>query len=373
MSLLERARQGTVLLEILLVGFIIYLYLIVIMEKVLHSPKDEGMKVLIVDKYTGRLLNASMTMLQVMAEDIVLIENIEVSRKKFKDFHGIYFVTPTPEAVLHMMNDFLSDPVHYKSANIIFCRPPPMDLIDKIKRSRLNDFIKTLNFIPIDCYIMEERVFHTDLKSAFHAIFTQSAKGGPNKELLHEQLKFMANRIAAAISLVESGRSPNASAAYPTPIIRYLKATSSRLDASEKLANIVWDTLKQNYKNNNLILQDKHSVATKEQQQQLSRSTLLILERSHDPVTPLLHEFTYQAMANDLLESHFQEIGGGGGKIFHFTADDGVQKEITLDEKDPIWMKTRHVHIAEVIEQVRILKFTIFYKIFVGYKGILRV
>ena len=32
------------------------------------------------------------------------------------------------------------------------------------------------------------------------------------------------------------------------------------------------------------------------------RGTLIITDRSMDTVAPLLHEFTYQAMANDLLK-----------------------------------------------------------------------
>jgi len=34
---------------------------------------------------------------------------------------------------------------------------------------------------------------------------------------------------------------------------------------------------------------------------QRSRSTLLILDRASDPLTPIMHEFTYEAMVNDLL------------------------------------------------------------------------
>ena len=80
---------------------------------------------------------------------------------------------------------------------------------------------------------------------------------------------------------------------------------------------------------------------------------MLILERSQDPVTPILHEFTYQAMANDLLEETFQDSGtGGGGKLMKYTTDENLKKEIALDDSDSIWMQTRHIHIAQVIEQV---------------------
>ena len=32
------------------------------------------------------------------------------------------------------------------------------------------------------------------------------------------------------------------------------------------------------------------------------RGTLLIVDRSIDPLAPLMHEYTYQAMINDLLQ-----------------------------------------------------------------------
>jgi syntaxin-binding protein 1 len=61
---------------------------------------------------------------------------------------------------------------------------------------------------------------------------------------------------------------------------------------------------------------------------------------------PILHEFTYQAMAFDLLPME-------DGKFVFGTpgaADkDNERKEIFLDETDVLWTQLRHRHIADAI------------------------
>jgi len=72
------------------------------------------------------------------------------------------------------------------------------------------------------------------------------------------------------------------------------------------------------------------------------------LDRTIDPVAPVLHEFTYQAMIYDLIDIK-------KGCTYSYTYNNGnkdVKKEVLLDEYDFLWPKLRHMHIADCINKV---------------------
>lgn len=88
-------------------------------------------------------------------------------------------------------------------------------------------------------------------------------------------------------------------------------------------------------------------------QTQRPQSVLLITDRSMDLMAPLLHEFTYQAMAHDLLPIKDQE----DGKVtFHMTInEDGPnaeEKDMELAEKDTVWVGSRHRHMKDTIDKL---------------------
>jgi len=70
-----------------------------------------------------------------------------------------------------------------------------------------------------------------------------------------------------------------------------------------------------------------------------------------DLVAPIIHEFTYQAMAHDLLPIK------DTGKVYYKTvvnegAADQQEKEMEIGEKDKIWVENRHRHMKDTIEKL---------------------
>jgi len=82
------------------------------------------------------------------------------------------------------------------------------------------------------------------------------------------------------------------------------------------------------------------------------RSTLLLLDRKDDCLSPLIHEFTYEAMVNDLLpiddDRITYEMSNAG------TAKEGEgatsKMDALLNDNDEVWVELRGKHIADVIQ-----------------------
>ena len=79
------------------------------------------------------------------------------------------------------------------------------------------------------------------------------------------------------------------------------------------------------------------------------RATLIITDRSMDTVAPFLHEFTYQAMANDLLP-----IEDGSKYTYKFQTAIGAfeDKTATISDADATWTEIRHMHMADAINKL---------------------
>ncbi|KAL8987799.1 MAG: hypothetical protein Q9177_003037 [Variospora cf. flavescens] len=78
------------------------------------------------------------------------------------------------------------------------------------------------------------------------------------------------------------------------------------------------------------------------------RGLLVITDRSLDLFAPVLHEFTYQAMIHDLLPLI------EGDKIFYKASLNQSQpgKDQEISEKDSIWVKYRHLHMKDLLDQL---------------------
>lgn len=80
-------------------------------------------------------------------------------------------------------------------------------------------------------------------------------------------------------------------------------------------------------------------------------SVLVITDRSMDLMAPLLHEFTYQAMAHDLLPIDEREK-----VIYRMKINEGTSmqqdKDMELCDKDTVWVDNRHRHMKDTIDKL---------------------
>ncbi|KAL1022756.1 hypothetical protein UPYG_G00031910 [Umbra pygmaea] len=280
--------------------------------------KSEIWKILILDHFTTKLLSSCCDMHNLMKQGITIVEDLFKSREPVLEMKAIYFITPTAKSVEAFTSDFEVKP-KYKAAYVYFTDYCSDELFNKMKRC-CGKYIRICKEINISFLPQESQVFTCDNPGAFYSIY--SPHSGRNKE---KTLETLAAQIVTLCATLDE---------YPG--IRYRKETvfdNTTLDNAKQLAVLVDAKLAQHYE-----MDDNGKKKGKTQAQ------LLILERGFDPVTPILHELTYQAMAYDLVPIK--------NNTYIYKSKEGLEKEALLNENDELWVKLRHMHIAEVTEQI---------------------
>ena len=180
--------------------------------------------------------------------------------------------------------------------------------------------IETFKEIKLDILLAERNVYQMDNKDTLKMIY------GATPDSKHAA--YLARKLATlCVSLSE----------YPS--IRYQQSSPFARD----VAAILNDMLKE-FKSSNpaFVPNGERSDSPRD------RGQLLIADRTFDTVSPLMHEYTYQAIANDLLN-----IREG---VVSYTVQEGrgsVEKQAVLNEKDELWMDLRYEHIASVINVIK--------------------
>ncbi|KAM4022770.1 syntaxin-binding protein 3 [Anomaloglossus baeobatrachus] len=288
-----------------------------IKTEVLDDCRKEGeWKILLLDRFTTKLLTACCRMTDLLQEGITVVEDIYKVRQPVEDLKAIYFISPNEKSVDCIVTDLKSkSSCKYKSAYIYFSDACPDDLFKKL-RSCQPKTIKKCKEINISFFPKESQVFLLNVPDAFHLLY--SPDKSVNKESATDSI---AQQIVTLCATLDEN-----------PGVRFKR---DPLDNAEDLANLVEEKLVGFYKTDE-----------RNQCKEKSQSQLLILDRGFDPVSTVLHELTFQAMIYDVLPIE--------DDVYKYKPDSAVgkEKEGRLDESDEVWAKIRHRHIAVVLEEI---------------------
>ncbi|XP_050791631.1 syntaxin-binding protein 2-like [Gopherus flavomarginatus] len=239
------------------------------------------------DHPSTHILSSCCKMSDIVDEGITLVKDIDKCWEPNPSLEAIYLLSPVEKSVQTLISDFQGTPTNYKAAHVFFISPCPEPLFKELRKSRITKAIKTLKGINMAFLPYESQVYSLDGPQTFHIWFSPYCFWEKDK-----QLEMLAEQIATLCETLEE---------YPA--IRYWNMGEGP---------------------------DK------------AHSQLLIVDRSFDLVSPLLHKLTYQAMAYDLLSIEINTY-----KYETTGTSDSQEKEALLDEDDKLWVQLRHMHIAD--------------------------
>ncbi|KAG0339587.1 vacuolar sorting protein VPS33/slp1 [Podila humilis] len=278
-------------------------------------------KYVIVDSRAADIMaSAGCHLADVLArEGTMYLENLEKRRSPSAGVEAIYFAMPTEDSVRRIIRDFkVGRPATYSAAHLFFLAAMDDKMFDHLRASTDAKYIKSLKELFMDFYAVESRVFSLGRRNAFFNLFS------PQLREMNQQAEI--NEISKQLISVCASLQIN-------PIVSYHRSSDLSMQTSKNIAMTVQTELDEYYKGQPRV--------------GLKPPQLVIVDRTLDPITPILHDFYYQALATDLMP-----ITDGNKYEYTSTVQDGqpVSKVAVLDETDKTFVKIRHIHITDCIK-----------------------
>lgn len=293
------------------------------------KAKHSGWNILIVDDPSMKVISAAVGMYDIMERQISLVESLDKKRAPFKDMAAIYILSPTLESVEKLVADYSdsSKILYGDAAFVYFLAPVSKQLLEMITQCKpLVKRLKALSEINVDFLVKEDRAYRLDVNCKFNRYY--DGKKGKNAQ------------SAIASKLVTLCASLN-----EFPYIRYNQSsgpcTALATTFKKKMDKFV---------SKNPDWWYHGSANSGKQSTELERSTILLLDRASDCLTPLMHDFTYQAMVQDLLHLDGDKMTVQVESTDDNNPEEYDAKDVLLNDKDKLWVELRSKHIAEVIE-----------------------
>lgn len=308
---------------------------------------------LILDETTTRVVSSCVRMSELSDAGVGVVEDLGKAREPLP-VPAVYFVAPTPQSVARLCADFGGGgaaagggrPPLYPSAHVFFSSRVPAEAIERVRACpQLVQRLRALKEVNAEVVAVDGRTVVTGHPHALARLFGATAgeppssfgggggasSSGPSD--YDRELDSIAGRLACLFATLREFPSVRYRAARP-PEANDPPGGDARALLTQRLATRVAERC--------AVLQRSGLLPARE------TCDLLVVDRSVDPVAPLIHDWGYEALVYDLVPS----IADAGG-VARYRAEDGAGRNVERDHRlddgsDALWREHRHAHVADV-------------------------
>lgn len=282
-------------------------------SKIVTPSSDSSstkMKVLLLDRETVSIISTAVTQSSLLNHEVYLIDRLDnAAREKMRHLRCLCLVRPSPET-MQLLIDELRDP-KYGEYYIHFTNVAKKSALERLAESDDHEVVKSVHEVFADYTVVNPDLYSLGITLPQHRIWA----GSPDTWNPDSLQRCAEGLIAVLLSLKKK------------PLVRYEKNSP----LTKKLASEVRYLMTQEQQ-----LFDFRRVDTP--------PILLIVDRREDPVTPLLTQWTYQAMVHHLLG-----IQNGRVDLGDIPDVRPELREIVLSqEQDPFFKKNMYLNFGEL-------------------------
>ncbi|KAL8761407.1 MAG: hypothetical protein Q9184_002465 [Pyrenodesmia sp. 2 TL-2023] len=268
------------------------------------------MKILLLDSETVPIVSTAITQSALLGHEVYLIDRLDnASRERMRHLRCLCFLRPSPDSIQNLIEEFREP--RYGEYYVFFSNVVRKSSLERLAEADDNEVVKGVQEYFGDYIVVNTDLFSLDLAFPKHRLWSNSPDAW-NPNALQRCTEGV---IAVLLSLKRK------------PLIRYQKNSLM----AKKLATEV-----------------KYQLTQEEQLFSFRKADtppiLLLLDRRDDPITPLLTQWTYQAMVHELL-------GIYNGKVDLSDVPDvrPELKEIVLSQdQDPFFKKNMYLNFGDL-------------------------
>lgn len=243
----------------------------------------QGMKALIVDSETLGIVSMVLSHTEILEREIFLTERLDGSdsagegKRALAKLSAICFLRPTNQNFL-LLGRELQNP-RYTQYHIFFTNCVPEHRLEQLAHCDESESVQQVRELFADVHAISPDLFSVSLPGSLRLAAYERSRWTAYEESLHSRIVEALFAVCVALKVM--------------PLLRY----TSSSEVTQTLACKLQERIA-----------EEPDLFNELSATPGGRPALLILDRRDDPVTPLLNQWTYQAMAHELLTLEYNRI-----------------------------------------------------------------